>query len=362
MGLSTLTINVGPQHPGSGHFRIIVKIEGDRIVEAVPDPGYVHRGEEKLAEYRNYIQNIPHFERPVILDSTGALFPYILAVEDLMGTTVPERAQYIRVVMAELNRIISHLYYMSIYGIFMGHSTMFMWPMGDREVFIDVAQMISGQRVSFAFLVPGGVRNDMPEGVRERAEKACSYFEKRLVEYERIFMNNPLFEKRTRGVGMLSRQDAVRLGVVGPTLRASGVKCDVRKDEPYSLYDQMDFEIPVSQDCDSWARAWVHIEEMRQSMSIIKQALKKMPAGSVKLNLKQIKVPAGESFGRAEAARGSLSYYLVSDGGRVPYRIRLITPSFRNMIAIPHVMKGVMLADMPPTYWGLDYWPVEADR
>ncbi len=361
--MSTLSISVGPQHPGSGHFRIMVKLDGDRIVEALPDPGYVHRGEEKLAEYRNYIQNIPHFERPIVHDSSNILFAYVSAVEDLMKLEVPERGQYIRVVMAELNRIIAHLYYMAIYGIFVGHSTMFMWPMGDRELFIDVAQMISGQRVTFAFLLPGGVRNDMPEGVKERAEKACDYFEKRLVEYEKIFINNPLFERRTRGMGVLTKQDAIRLGVVGPTLRASGVKADLRKDEPYAVYDKLDFDIPVSQDGDSWARAWVHMEEMRQSMAIIRQALKDMPSGPVKLNLRgQIRAPSGETFARTEASRGALSFYLVSNGGMMPYRVRLITPSFRNMIAIPHILKGLLLADLPPAFWGLDYWPVEADR
>jgi NADH-quinone oxidoreductase subunit D len=358
-----LNISVGPQHPGSGHFRLIVKLDGDRIVEAIPDPGYVHRGEEKLAEYRNYIQNIPHFERPIVHDSSNILFAYVQSVENLMNLKVPERAEYIRVVMAELNRIIAHLYYLAIYGIFVGHSTMFMWPVADRELFIDIAQMISGQRVSYAFFLPGGVRNDMPEGVKDKAEKACTYFEGRLIEYERILMNNPLFERRTKKIGVLTKQDAIRLGIVGPALRASGVRFDLRKNDPYSVYDRLEFDIPVSNDGDSWARAWIHMEEMRQSMRIIRQALKEIPAGPVKVNLRgQIRVPAGESFGRAEASRGELSFYLVSDGGRFPYRIRVITPSFRNMVAMPHLLKGLVLADMPPAYWSLDYWPVEADR
>ncbi len=361
--MSTLTISVGPQHPGAGQFRIIVKLEGDRIVEAIPDPGYVHRGEEKLAEYRNYIQNVPHLERPVTVDSTGIIFPYVLAVENLMSLDVPERGQYIRIIMAELNRIISHLYFFSIYGIFLGHSTMFMWPMGDREVFIDIAQMITGQRVTFSFLVPGGVRNDIPEGVQDRVEKACEYFEKRLIEYNRIFMNNPLFERRAKKVGVLRKEDAIKLGLTGPTLRASGVKMDVRKDEPYSMYDQLDFDIPISQNGDSWARAWVHLEETKQSMALIKQALKKMPSGPVKLNLRgQIRAPPGEVFARTEASRGAASIYLVSNGDMTPYRVRIGTPSFRNISALPHIMKGLVLADMPTAYWGIDYWPMGCDR
>ena len=361
--MSTLTISVGPQHPGSGHFRLIVTLDGDRIVDAIPDPGYVHRGEEKLAEYRNYIQNIPHFERMGLHDANNMMFAYVNAVEHLMDLKVPERADYIRVIMAELNRLIAHLYYTAITGIFVGHSTMFMWPVGDRELFIDLAQMIAGQRVSYAFILPGGVRNDMPEEVKKKAEKACDYFEKRLVEYDKLLMNNPLFERRAKGVGILTKQDAIRLGVVGPALRASGVKFDVRRNDPYSVYDRLDFDIPVSNDGDTWARVWVHMEEMKQSMRIIRQALKRMPTGPVKVNLRgQVRVPPGESFGRAEASRGEISYYLVSDGGRFPYRLRVITPSFRNMIAMPYVLKGMVLADMPPSYWSLDYWPVEADR
>jgi NADH-quinone oxidoreductase subunit D len=341
----------------------MLELDGDRIVEVLPDPGYVHRGEEKLAESRNYIQNIPHFERPIVHDSSNILFAYVSAVENLMNLEVPERGQYIRVIMAELNRIIAHLYFMAILGIFVGHSTMFMWPVADREHFIDIAQMISGQRVTYAFFVPGGVRNDIPDGVKERAEKACDYFEKRLVEYERIFMNNPIYEKRAKGIGLISKQDAIKFGLVGPTLRASGVKSDVRKDEPYSVYDQLDFDIPVSNDGDSWARAWVHMEEMRQSMSIIRQCLKKIPSGPVKPNLRgQIRAPPGEAFARAEAGRGELSFHLVSNGGMTPYRVRLMTPSFKNMVIIPHLLKGLVLADMPPTFWSIDYWPVEADR
>jgi len=361
--VSELTVNIGPQHPGSGHFRLIVKLDGDKIVEVIPDPGYVHRGDEKVSENKNYIQNIPHFERPAILDASNMLFPYVHAVEDLMKLEVPVRGQYIRVIMAELNRIISHLYYFAIYGIFVGHSTMFMWPVADREHFIDLAQMISGQRVGFAFLLPGGVRNDIPEAVKERANEACNYFEKRLIEYERIFMNNPIFEKRAKGMGILSKEDAIKLGVVGPTLRASGIKSDIRKDEPYAVYDKLDFEIPVSKDGDSWARAWIHIEEMRQSMSIIKQALKDIPSGPVKLNLRgQVRPPPGETFTRAESSRGAVSFYLISNGGMTPYRLRMITPSFRNLRAISHITKGLLLADLPPAFWSLDYWPVEADR
>ena len=232
-----LVLNVGPQHPGSGHFRLVVTIDGDTIVDIKPDPGYVHRGAEKMAEHRTYIQNIPHLERPVIIDSSNILFSYVLACEQILDITPPERGEYIRILMSELNRIISHTYWLSIYGIFLGHSTMFMWPMGDRELFIDLAQSIGGTRVTFSYFIPGGVRNDIPDDFKEKALKTFSYFDKRLVEYEKIFFNNPLVLQRTKGIGILKKQDAINLGITGPNLRASGVNSDTRKDEPYSKYD-----------------------------------------------------------------------------------------------------------------------------
>ena len=173
---STLSLSIGPQHPGSGHFRLVITVDGDIITDIYPDPGYVHRGAEKMAEHRDYFQNIPHLERPVIIDSTGVTLPFCLAVEKLMDKEAPPRAQYLRIIMAELNRIISHLYWLGIYGPFLGHTTMFMWPMGDRELFIDLAEMIGGQRVTFAYTIPGGVRNDMPENFKDKALKIFDFY------------------------------------------------------------------------------------------------------------------------------------------------------------------------------------------
>lgn len=361
--MSTLTVSVGPQHPGSGHFRIIITLDGDTVVDAQPDPGYVHRTEEKIGEQKNYYQNIPHLERPIIPDSCGILYPYVLAVEELLGIRAPVRAQFLRAVTAELNRLIKHLYWLGIYGIFLGHSTMFMWPMGDRELFIELAQRITGARVTFAYFVPGGVRNDMPEDVKENALKHCSYFEERLDEYDKIFFSNPAVLKRTQGVGVLRREDAIELGCVGPTLRGSGVKADVRVDEPYDVYDQLEFEVPVLKEGDSYARAKVHYLEMRQSISIIRQALEKMPSGSVRTKLPTtFRPPPGEAYARAEAAGGAMCYYIVSDGGAKPYRLKLNSPSFKNLIAMPFLLKGYHMADVPTIFWSLDYWPMEADR
>jgi NADH-quinone oxidoreductase subunit D len=358
-----MSVALGPQHPGAGHFRIRLWLDGDYVVRADPDPGYVHRGEEKMAEYRNYIQNVPHLERPAILDSTGILFPYVEAVDELMANKVPPRAHYLRVIMAELNRIISHMYFLGIYGLFEGHTTMLTWGLGDRDLFIDLAERIGGARVTFAYLVPGGVRNDMPEGLADRAYKTFSWFEKRIAEYEKVWLYNPVFEQRTRGIGVLSREDAIRYGATGTVLRASGVKHDIRKAEPYSVYRDFDFEVPISNDGDCWARAWVAIEELKQSMKILRQAFKNIPEGPVRLKLgPQPRVPAGESYFRTEAAHGETSYHIVSDGSPRPYRLKIGVGSFRNMRLLPLLLKGAHVADVPPIYWGLNYWPVSADR
>ena len=359
-----MTLNVGPQHPGSGHMRLIIKVDGDFIVSCDPDPGYVHRGEEKMSEYRNYIQNIPHLERPVIHDSCNILYPYCLAVEDLLAIEVPERAKYIRVIASELNRCVYTLYWLAIYGIFLGHSTMFMWPMGDRELFIDLLEAMSGARVTHAYFVPGGIRNDIPANFEERCLRQVDYFEKRLKEYEDIFYQNPVLKQRTEGAGILSKIDAIRLGTTGSVLRASGVDFDVRKKEPYDVYENLDFETQVLTAGDSYARSRVPYLDMLESCRIIKDALKKMPkSGSVRTKLKTN--PKGgndEAYRRVESGRGSLGMYIVSDAKIEPYRVKISVGSFRNLICMPYLLKGEKLGNMPAVYWSLNYWPVEADR
>ena len=362
-GGDRLVLHVGPQHPGSGHFRILVTVDGDYIVGAKPDPGYVHRGAEKMAEYRDYIQNIPHLERPVIIDATGVTLPYVLTAEKIIDVEAPERAQYIRMIMAELNRIVSHLYWLGIYGIFLGHSTMFMWPMGDRELFIDLAESIGGTRVTFSYVVPGGVRNDMPTNFKERALKTFDYFEGRIEEYKKIFFNNPIMTGRTKSIGTLSRTDAIKLGITGSNLRAAGIDSETRKDEPYCLYDRVDFEIPTRKEGDSYARCIVRLEELQQSMNIMKQVLDLIEPGPIKQVIGGVmRGEPGEAFVRTEAARGTMFYHIVSDGEKNPYRVKISVPSFRNLIGMTHLLIGSRLADMPAIYWSLDYWPVEADR
>jgi NADH-quinone oxidoreductase subunit D len=360
-----MTLNVGPQHPGSGHMRIIVQIDGDYIVACDPDPGYVHRGEEKMAEYRNYILNIPHLERPVIHDSCNVLYPYVLGVEEILGIEVPERAKYVRVIASELNRCIYIMYWLAIYGIFLGHSTMFMWPAGDREFLIDLMEKMTGARVTHAHFVPGGVRNDLPANFEDVCLRQVNYFEKRIKEYSAIFYDNPILVARTRDTGVLSRQDAIRLGTTGSVLRASGVDYDLRKKEPYDAYDELDIHTNVMKEGDSYARSKIPWLDMLESCNIIRQALQKMPkSGSVRTKLKPNPKGKGDQtvYKRVESGRGSLGCYIVSDGKTEPYRLKLSVPSFRNLIALPYLLKGEKLGNMPSVYWSLNYWPVEADR
>ncbi len=359
-----MTLNIGPQHPGSGHMRLIIKVDGDYIVSCDPDPGYVHRGEEKMAEHRNYLLNIPHLERPVIHDSCNILYPYCLAVEELLGTEVPERAKYIRVIASELNRCVYTMYWLGIYGIFLGHSTMFMWPMADRELLIDLLEAMTGARVTHSFFIPGGVRNDVPPNFEDRVLRQLSYFEKRLKEYEDIFYQNPVLKSRTEGTGILSREDAIRLGVTGSVLRSAGVDFDLRKKEPYDVYDNIDFETQVLKEGDSYARSRVPYLDMLESCNIIRDALTKMPtSGSVRVKLKpNPKGSADEVYRRVESGRGSLGMYLVSNGTPQPYRLKISVGSFRNIICLPYLLKGELLGNMPAVYWSLNYWPVEADR
>jgi NADH-quinone oxidoreductase subunit D len=359
-----MTLSVGPQHPGSGHFRFTIKLDGDYIVYCDPDPGYVHRGEEKMCEYRNFIQNIPHLERPVIHDSNNITYSYSLAVEELVGIQVPRRGQFIRAIASELNRQVYTLYWLAIYGIFLGHSTMFMWPTGDRELFIDLLDALTGARVTHAFNIPGGVRNDVPNGFKDRCLKNIAYFEKRLKEYEDIFYNNPLLRQRTEGVGILTKEDAIKLGVTGSVLRASGVPFDVRKAEPYDVYNEIDFKVQYMKTCDSFARAYVPLLDMRESCHIMRQLLDKMPdSGEVRAKLQpNPKGLPGETYRRVESGRGALGYYIISDGTPKPYRVKISVGSFRNILALPHLLIGAKLADMPSIYWALNYWPVEADR
>jgi len=343
-------------------MRIMVKTDGDLIVEATPDIGYVHRGIEKIAESRNIIKNIPMLCRPNIADDSHLNWSYIKPIEDLQGVEVPERGRYIGTILCEINRIASHLYGMAIMGgIFSGHTTMYMFGFGDRELLLDLHEMLTGARMTFSFFVPGGVRRDLPKGFKEKLLETLEYIERHLPAIDRIFVSNPVFVQRTRGVGVLRKEDAIKLGVVGPVLRGSGIRCDVRKDAPYGAYDKVDFEIPTFKEGDSLSRWLVRFEEITQSISILRQAIRDIPGGPIARKA-PIVIPTGEAIGRIESSRGEINHYVVGDGGDKPYRVKMTTGSLKNLAALPFLLKGVRIGDLPIIYGSLDYWPVEADR
>jgi len=381
-------LNVGPQHPGSGHMRIYVKLSGDIIEDTDLDVGYVHRAVEKLSEIRNYMHLIPLVERPAILDAIHMNLGYILALEKILGVDVPERAQYLRSLAAEINRIASHLYGTGILGIFLGHSTAFMWGFGDREVWVEILQALTGARVTNSYVIPGGVRRDLTPAIKEMIEKALAYQRRKIKDWYKIFVNNPNIRSRLENVGVMTNENAIKWGAVGPNLRASGVYYDVRKIEPYAAYSKLDFEIPVYKEGDAYARLLVRFEEVEQSMRMIEQIIKEIPEGNILSDrfFKQIpptrlkkwwegqkkivfpgyyasfRPPKGEAVSRVEAARGELLYYIVSDGSPKPYRLRIITPSYRMIYVFKQLAKGARYADLVAIYGSLDYFPPEADR
>ncbi len=390
IGKDTYEVFIGPQHPGSGHMRIIIRVDGDVIVEAEPDIGYVHRTMEKLGEIRGWIKPIPLFERMAIHDACNITLPYVRAVEKLMGIEPPERAKYLRVLLCEINRIAAHLYGFAIFGIFLGHSTMYMWAMGDREVWIELAQELTGARLTHSYPVPGGVRRDIHDEYPDMVRRAIRYMRRRLEDYRKLFLENPVIRSRLEGVGVITKKQVVELGIVGPNARASGVAYDVRLVDPYEVYDQLDFEIPVFEEGDALARTYVRVEEIKQSMRILEQVVawlekhKGEPImhesvtskyGPVHKKVLQeqrrakllplhatMKVPAGRAIGRGETARGEIIYYVESDGGMNPYRVRIVTPSARNALAFKYVLPGHKVMDLPAIYGSLDYFPPEADR
>jgi NADH-quinone oxidoreductase subunit D len=383
----TLELLIGPQHPASGHMRLVAKVDGDIVVELRPNIGYVHRSVEKLAEVKKFLQIIPLVERPSLADTTANNLAYVMALEKLLGIDPPERAKYLRTLLAEINRIHSHLYGLGIHGVMIGSSTAYMWCFGDREPFLELAQELTGARLTYSYIIPGGVRRDLPKGFAERAERALKYLEGRMKDYFDIYFNNPVVRARLEGVGVLSREDAIKLGVTGPNLRASGVAYDVRRAEPYAAYPYLDFEVITEEEGDCYARVMVRVREIMESIKIIRQVLREIPEGPIlhesyeklippklREDMKQkgivkfpsvfanLRVPAGEAISRVEGGRGEVVFHVISDGKLSPYRLRMVTPSFRNVILFEHLTKGARVADIPAIYGSLDYFPPEADR
>jgi NADH-quinone oxidoreductase subunit D len=356
----------GPAHPGSGNFGVKLKIAGEVVTSARADPGYLHRGFEKLMEYRLPIQNSVLSDRICVLEALNWNLIHAEAVEELMEIEPPERARYIRVIMAELSRIQSHFIWFGAFCIGTGFETGFKLAFGYRDYVLDLFEMITGGRVYPAgYICPGGVRRDFPEGAAQRIAQVLDQIS-RMVRIEE--MENPALIARAKGAGVLDLEDAIKLGATGPVLRASGLKTDVRKDDPYEAYDRFDFEIPTQEEGDAYARYLVGVEEIRQSVRIIRQALQQLPEGEVIApKFKRIKlatkIPEGDVYVRNEAARGEAGMYMVSDGGEKPYRVKIRGPSFLHMIPVlEHVLVGAEIADVPVIYWSLNVCPADLDR
>jgi len=358
----TMSLRIGPQHPGNhGPFLITVKLDGEIIIDSDVKIGYLHRGQEKIAENREYIRFLPNSDRYCWLSSISNQLSYVLAVEEIMGIEVPRRAEFLRVIMLELNRIASHLLWLSALGIDLGALTGFFYPFREREFIYDLLLMATGNRMNYNHSRFGGVFKDIPDSFEERTRTGMKHFKKSLDEYEIFFDTNKIFLIRTQGIGKLSAEDAINFGVTGPVLRGAGRKEDVRTNEPYLIYDELDFEIPTEPKGDLYSWYRVRMREMRASAEIILQCLDKMPKGPIMAKNppnapegSAFKVPPGESFIRLEEPRGEFNSHLISDGTSKPYRLRVKAPEFINVAVLPYLLRGEKFQDAIIILGGLD--------
>lgn len=359
------TINIGPQHPSAhGGLRAETIMDGEDVQDVIVHLGYVHRSVEKIAESRTYAQFVPYTSRLDYLASHLPTLGYVQAVEKLLGITIPERAEYIRVIVAELSRIASHLIFAGSLAIDLGATTGMIYCYRDRERIMDMFEMSSGQRLIASYMRIGGVSHDLPDSFYPAAESFINDLPKMIAEYHGLLSGNEILQARCKGVGVLSAQDAIAYGVTGPNLRASGIAYDIRRADPYGIYDRFDFDIPIGQCGDSWDRYMVRIEEIEQSGRIIEQALKDMPAGDFLAKVPRvIKPQAGrEVYHRIESAKGELGYHIVSNGTDKPHRVHVRAPSFVNLMALPLVSRGGKLQDIITNIATLDPVLGESDR
>ncbi len=360
-----LELNFGPQHPAThGVYRAVLALDGERVVGIESIIGYLHRGIEKWAEYRTYTKATPVFDR---LDYVGAILNchgYVGAVEKLMKVEVPKRAQYVRVILDELQRIANHLLWLGTHALDLGAMTVLFYALREREVIMDLFEAMLGQRLLQNAYPIGGVRLDFPKGWDRACRNFLAEFPKRIDEYETLLSANRIWVQRTRGVGVISGEEAVALGLSGPTLRGSGVYFDVRKAMPYSSYEEFDFEVPLGERGDVYDRYIVRVREMRQSIRIVQQALDGLPEGPLmpeKLS-KIIRPPAGEAYFCVEGTKGMLGFYVVSDGTDKPWRLHVRAPSFVNLQGLERMCVGGLVADVVANIGSLDIVLGEVDR
>lgn len=343
-----MVLNIGPQHPAThGVLRVKVHLDGERIAHGEPVIGYMHRGHEKLFEQRDFRQITNLCSRMDWLSGLNNEIPASIAVEKLMELEVPRRATYLRVILAEINRILNHLMFTGSFGLELGATTPVMYAFRERELLQSAMEMATGGRMHFGFVRPGGLKEDVPKGFVALALRGIRQLQKAIPDYENLLIGNEIFKARTVGVGPLPVDLALEYGVSGPILRASGVPYDVRKSEPYLAYNDFDFDIPIGASGDSFDRYWVLIQEMKESAKIVEQALEGLPAGShIGQVPKRLSVPKGAIWSKAENPLGELGYYIISDGEARPYRMKVRTPSFSNISVVPHMLKGAYVPDM----------------
>ncbi len=383
------TINLGPQHPAAhGVLRLILEMDGEVVERADPHIGLLHRGTEKLIEYKTYMQAVPYFDRLDYVAPMNQEHAFALGVEKLLGITAPARAQYIRVLFAELGRVLNHILNLTTYALDVGALTPALWGFEEREIGMEFYERVCGARLHANYFRPGGVHQDMPAGLAEDMYQYADTVLEFINDMESLLTDNRIFKQRTVDIGIVSKREALDWGFSGPMLRASGVPWDLRKSQPYDCYADMDFDIPTGTTGDCYARYLVRVEEMRQSCKIMKQAIEKMPKGPVmvddhkitppsradmknsmealihhfKLYTEGYHVPAGETYTAVEAPKGEFGVYLVSDGSNKPYRCHIRAPGFAHLSGMDFMSKGHMLADAVSVIGSLDIVFGEIDR
>ena len=385
----TMLLNMGPQHPSThGVLRLLLELDGELVINCIPDIGFLHTGIEKNMEAKTYEKAAVMTDRLDYLNNLGNNLVYCLAIEKLAELDVPPRAQVIRVLLTELQRISSHLVWLGTHALDLAAMSVFLYTFREREIILDIFEMVSGQRMMTTYFRQGGLWRDVPDEFEGAVRRFIRLFPDRIDEYESLLTKNPLFLERTRKIGVISGEDAIRWGVTGPPLRASGVAFDLRKAQPYSGYEQYDFVIPTQTDGDTYARYLVRMEEMRQSLRIVQQALDHLPGGPVrsdnrkyvppprselatsmeavihhfKLWTEGFDLPKGAVYVPVESPRGELGVYLESDGGPKPYRVHWRTPSFVNLQALPLLAKGHLVADLVALIGTIDVVLGDVDR